>query len=86
MGRYKVYVTDTVDSNMTEYEGDGVFLNVSSEDGKNGYICCDGLSGLQMGEWMCSVEGQLSELYDKHPDIQLATKIANLLNDVEEED
>ena len=86
MGRYKVYVTDTESGKIDEYEGNGVFVNVTSEDGSNGHLCCDGLNGIEMGAWMRSIDEQQSELYDKHPDILLAVKLANLLNDIEEED
>ena len=86
MGRYKVYVTDTESGKIDEYEGKGVFINVLNEDRSNGHICCDGQDSIKMGIWMNSVENQLSEIYDKHPDIQLAAKLANLLNDIEEED
>ena len=82
MSRYKVYVTDTVDGRMDEYEGDGVFLNTTDKKSSNGKFCCDGMNGIEMGAWMHAVEDQVNEVYENHPDVKLAVVLSDMLAEI----
>lgn len=82
MSRYKVYVTDTVENHIDEYEGDGVFFSITDKKSSNGKICCDYFDGIEMGAWLLSIQDQLDEFVEDHPDVKLALALAEILTDI----
>jgi hypothetical protein len=75
MGRYKVYVTDTVDGNkIDEFEGDGIYVNVCDGGHANCVFKCNGLNGVQVIAWLASVYSDLAEVRDEHPELSYFIK------------
>ena len=81
MGRFKVYVTDTVDNLIDEWEGDGVFVSITDKKKADGKICCDGFNGLEMCAWLLSIVDEVEDFVESKPDVKLAMTLAELMTE-----